>query len=78
MVVGRMARPWSASATTNSSAVWGPVARSVLSTRAAVGGQPRLPVTLEAEQQFGRLPVEGEQGGAILPGGSGQAGSQSV
>jgi hypothetical protein len=45
---------------------------------AAAGGQPRLQITLEPEQQLGRLPVEGEQGGALVPGGSGQAGGQSV
>src|ERR671913_376700 len=48
---------------------------------AASGGQAGLQVTLEGEEQLGRLLVEDQHGGSLLvrrPGGGGEAGRQGL
>jgi hypothetical protein len=49
-----------------------------MSQVAAAGGQPRLQLALEAEQQLPRRLVEGERGRPVLAGGDGQAGRQGL
>ena len=44
---------------------------------AAVGGQPRLQVALEAKQQLARVRIEGEHGW-VVAGWAGQAGGQGL